>query len=69
MNIGQPKRTSFALAFSFVASTAAGPAILVYVGLGIVHSIPMAVFLYHGFCLVNIVLAGLRVRNVYLPHV
>jgi hypothetical protein len=69
MNNGQPKRTSFALAFSFVASTAAVPAILVYVGLGIFHSIPIAVILYHGFCLVNIALAGLRVRSIRIPQV
>ena len=69
MNNGQPKRTSFALAFSFVASTAAVPAILVFVGLGIFHSIPIAVILYHGFCLVNIALAGLRVRSIRIPQV
>ena len=69
MNNGQPKRTSFALAFSFVASKVAVPAILVYVGLGILHSIPMAVVLYHGFCLVCITLAGVRVRTIRIPHV
>lgn len=69
MNNGQPKRTSFALAFSFVASTAAVPATLVYVGLRILHSIPMAVILYHGFCLVTIALAGVRVRTIRIPHV
>ena len=29
----------------------------------------MAVILYHGFCLVNIALAGLRVRNIRIPPV
>lgn len=66
---GQHKGTSFALAFSFIASNVTVPAILVYVGLGILHSIPMAVVLYHGFCLVTIALTGVGVRNIRLPHV
>ena len=69
MKPGQHNGTSFALAFSFVASTAAVPATLVYVGLRILHSIPMAVILYHGFCLVTIALAGVRVRTIRIPHV
>jgi len=69
MKPGQHKGTSFALAFSFIASAAAVPATLVYVGLGIFHSIPIAVMLYHGFCLVCIALAGVRVRTIRIPHV
>jgi|GEM_PF-1506100 len=69
MKPSQHKGISFALAFSFIASAAAVPATLVYVGLGIFHSIPIAVMLYHGFCLVCIALAGVRVRTIRIPHV
>ncbi len=45
-------------AFSFLAIKAAVPALLVFIGLAGFRSIPMAVFLYHGFCFINIVFAG-----------
>jgi len=69
MKSGQHKRSPSVLAFSFIASTAAVPAVLVAVGLGVFQSIPIAVMLYHGFCLVCITLAGVRVRTIRIPHV
>jgi hypothetical protein len=59
-----PSSTS---AFSFLAIKAAVPAVLVLIGLSGFHSIPMAVFLYHGFCLVSIVLTGKQKGKLRVP--
>lgn len=61
-----PSATS---AFSFFAIKAAVPAVLVLIGLSGLHSIPMAVFLYHGFCLVSIVLSGKQSGKLMIPSV
>lgn len=56
-------------AFLFLAVRAAVPAILVLIGLAIFRSIPIAVMLYHGFCLVNVALEGVKVRYVRMPPI
>lgn len=43
------------------------PALLVLIGLSGFHSIPMAVFLYHGYCLINIVLSGRQIGKQGFP--
>ena len=40
---------------------------LVLIGLSGFHSIPMAVFLYHGFCLVSVVLSGKQKVRLGIP--
>jgi membrane protease YdiL (CAAX protease family) len=41
--------------------------VLVLIGLSGFHSIPMAVFLYHGFCLVSVVLSGKQKWKLGIP--
>lgn len=54
-------------AFSFLAIKAAVPALLVFIGLVGFRSIPLAVFLYHGFCFINIVIAGKQKGILRVP--
>ena len=61
------KRSSSTSAFSFLAIRASVPAVLVLIGLSGFHSIPMAVFLYHGFCLVSVVLSGKQKGRIGIP--
>lgn len=61
------KRSSSTSAFSFLAIRASVPAVLVLIGLSGYHSIPMAVFLYHGFCLVSVVLSGKQKVRLGIP--
>jgi hypothetical protein len=54
-------------AFSFLTVIAGVPALLVLIGLSGFHSIPMAVFLYHGYCLINIVLLRRQIAKSRFP--
>lgn len=54
-------------AFFFLATRAAVPALLVFIGLVGFRSIPLAVFLYHGFCLVKVVLSGKQNGRLGIP--
>jgi len=48
---------------------AAMPAVLVYIGLGGFHSIPVAVVLYHGFCLVSLAVSEKPMGRHAVPSV
>jgi len=69
INTGRREGRPLPPAFPFLAVRAAVPAILVLIGLAIFQSIPIAVMLYHGFCLVNVALEGVKVRDVRMPPI
>ena len=67
INTGRREGNPLPPAFSFLALRAVVPALLVFIGMGVFHSIPTAVVLYHAFCLISIILGGKRVGHLRTP--
>ena len=66
---GRRGATISAPVFSFLLSSVVLPAALVYIGMGILHSIPIAVLLYHGNCVLRVVASRTRINTFHRPPV
>ena len=66
---GRRGATISAPVLSFLLSSALVPSGLVYIGMGVLHSIPAAVLLYHSYCLLRVVVNRTRKSRFQWPPV